>query len=137
MLYIISDQYYKTTIKKIADEYDNYLRQYNIFESQENPFDLESNDKIQNIDKDPIKSNTNNSNTKIQNADNTKSIKSNTIFDNINNSRSRLAINSINSADSVNISSTTATASRALVYQIISNTSQKRRVDSRDLLLNT
>ena len=46
MLYIIFNQYYKITIKKIVDEYNNYLRQYNISESQENSFDLESNNKI-------------------------------------------------------------------------------------------
>ena len=65
MLYTVPDQYYKTTIKKIVDEYNNYSRQRNISESQENPFDFESDDKIQNIDRDFIKFDTNNSDIEI------------------------------------------------------------------------
>ena len=109
-------------MKKIADEYNNYLRQRDISESQENSFDLESDDKMQNIDEDSIKSNTDNSDIEIQNADNIELMKSDAVFNNISSSQSCLVINSVNFVDSADISLTAATASRVSVYQAISDT---------------
>ena len=65
MLYTVLNQYYKITVKKIVDKYDNYLRQRNVSESQENFFDLESNNEIQDINEDFIKSDINNSDAEM------------------------------------------------------------------------
>ena len=83
----------------------------------------------------------------MQDADNVEFIKSDivfnstiesgTVFGNISSSWSRLAVDSTDFTDSVDTSSVAATASRAFVYQIISDISQKYYIDPRDFLLNT
>lgn len=131
-VHAVPDHYYAATVEEVPDEYDiNRSRRRPAPGSQGNPFDVGSDDDMEDVGGDPMQSDAGDSDAEMQDADDVEFMGSGPASGGASSSRPR------RSAATPPTPPRGTTASRAPIYQAMPGTPQKRRVDPRGLLLGT